>query len=72
MGPVATLQRKAVAWRSAHPLSCPALVDLGVSATHADVWNTGYGIECTATTTTVRSAGPDRVYFTADDVKYPE
>ena len=65
-------QREAVAWRSTHPLSCPTLADIGESPMAADVWNTGYAIECTATTTTVRSAGPDRTYFTADDLRYPK
>jgi hypothetical protein len=66
------LQLEAVDWRSVHPVSCPTLGDLGVPATHADPWNMAYAIECTTTTTTVRSAGPDRTYFTADDPRYPD
>jgi hypothetical protein len=55
-------QKKAVAWRSAHPLSCPTLVDIGESPMSADAWNAGYAIECTATMTIVRS----------EHVQYPE
>jgi hypothetical protein len=61
------IQKKAVAWRSSHPLSCPTLADVGESPIQTDA-----RIECSATTTTVRSAGADGKYFTADDPRYPE
>jgi hypothetical protein len=66
------IQREAVGWRTWHPFGCPTLVDLRYPPTHADPWNASYTIECTATTTTVFSAGPDRTYFTADDPRYPK
>lgn len=69
---VKAIQRDAVWWRSVHPSGCPTLADLRLPPTHADPWNTGYAITCTAKTTAVFSAGPDRTYFTADDPRYPK
>jgi hypothetical protein len=68
-----SIQRSAAAWRTGgHPFGCPTLVDLGMHPMEVDPWNTGYTIVCSGTTTAVRSAGPDRTYFTADDPRYPE
>jgi hypothetical protein len=65
-----TIQGRAIAWRFAHPLSCPTLTDLG-SADERDAWQNPYVIECTGETA-VSSAGPDRRDHTQDDIHYPE
>jgi hypothetical protein len=74
-----SIQGRAVMWRSAHPLSCPTLTDLGRSDEH-DAWQSPYVVECQALRVTldntaytiVRSAGPDGRYLTEDDVVYPQ
>jgi len=61
------IRSEVLSWRRSNPGRCPSLIDIGEPSTAMDVWHTGYMIQCEPEVI-VRSAGPDRVYFSADDI----
>ena len=62
------------AWQSENPSGCPSLSVLvesgylGEEVRVDDPWGTRFRIMCSGTSTSVRSAGPDGRFGTADDV----
>ncbi|WP_394844903.1 hypothetical protein LZC95_48640 [Pendulispora brunnea] len=62
---------------STNSTACPSIFDLQrerqlePSSRVADEWNNPFLIECADDETVVRSAGPDRIWNTADDIRVP-
>lgn len=69
------IQAAADLWRVDHADDCPTAAqleadgELSPSSTIDDPWGMPYVIDCTSSTTSVRSFGPDRTDGTADDVE---
>ncbi|WP_394827975.1 hypothetical protein [Pendulispora albinea] len=71
------LRRVAQLFRASNPTACPSMLDLQCErqfepSTHiVDEWKNPFRIECVGDEIFVRSAGPDRKWDTADDIRVP-
>ena len=71
-----TIESAAELYRISNPTTCPTVTqlkadgDLSSSSSTTDPWGMPYEIECTGSTITVTSYGPDKTKGTSDDVRY--
>jgi len=72
------LRRAALQWRADHGDDCPTpqtlIRDRALDSASkiTDAWDTPFHIVCEGDETFLESAGPDRKFGTADDIRIPE